>query len=215
MNQHGGSSAILFHGPGAESAAHTAAKLHGLVVPFGASGEALKKDDARELVALLTQTPVGSRAWAVAVGPLDEISPAVADVLLKTLEDFNPAGIRPFLWAWDLGGVIPTIRSRCLQEFVPGEDERIVSSRTQAEKLVSAYIQKNWTDLVTELKESKGDEEFVLLATVEVLQSRLGEEPIKEDLLRLWGSLRNVFMTREAPFTPARVLSAFMVGLKT
>lgn len=204
----------MFHGPGAEGSAHTAAKAHGLVVPFGASGEALKKDDARELVALLGQTPVGSKAWAVAVGPLDEISPAVADVLLKTLEEFKPEGIRPFLWAWDLGGVIPTIRSRCVQEFVPGVDERVSSSRGQAEKLVSAYIQKNWTDLVSELKESKGDEEFVLLAVVEVLQSRLGEEQIHADLLVLWKSLRNLFEVREAPLTPARVLSAFLVGLR-
>jgi hypothetical protein len=208
-------SILLFHGPGAEGAAHAAARQHGLVVPFGSSGEVLKKDDARELVGLLGQMPVGSKAWAVAVGPLDEISPAVADVLLKTLEDFNPNGIRPFLWARDFGGVIPTIRSRCLHEFVPGEDERVSSSRHQAEKLVSAYIQKNWTDLVSELKESKGDEEFVLLAVVDVLQSRLGEESIRSDLLALWGSLRRVFEVREAPLTPARVLSAFLVGLTT
>lgn len=207
-------SVLLFHGPGAEGAAHSAAARHGLVIQFGASGEALKKDDARELVSLLGQTPVGSKAWAVAVGPLDEVSPAVADVLLKTLEEFRPEGIRPFLWARDLGGVVPTIRSRCLHEFVPGEDERVVLSRTQAEKLLSAYIQKNWTDLVTELKESKGDEEFVLLAVVDVLQSRLGEDPIRNDLLSLWSALRNLFETREAPLTPARVLAAFLVGLK-
>jgi hypothetical protein len=203
-------SVVIFHGPGAEGAAHTAAKLHGLVMPFLNSGEVLKKDDARDLVALLNQTPVGSKAWAVAVGPLDEISAAVSDVLLKTLEEFNPRGLRPFLWARDLGGVSPTIKSRCLHEFVPGVDDRIESSRHHAEKLVSAYIQKNWTDLVTELKESKGDEEFVLLAVVEVLQSRLGEETIQEDLLALWTSLRSLFSVREAPLTPARVLAAFL-----
>lgn len=203
-------SVVIFHGPGAEGAAHEAARNHGLVVPFRNSGEALKKDDARDLVELLSQTPVGSKAWAVAVGPLDEISAAVSDVLLKTLEEFNPSGIRPFLWARDLGGVSSTIKSRCLNEFVPGVDERIESSRYQAEKLLSAYIQKNWTDLVTKLKESKGDEEFVLLAVVEVLQSRLGEDAIRDDLLDLWASLRSLFQVRDAPLTPARVLAAFL-----
>lgn len=207
-------SVVLYHGPGSESAARKAARDHGLVIPFGTSGEALKKGDAREVVALLSQTPVGSRAWGVVIGPLDEVSAAVGDVLLKTIEEFNPEGIRPFLWARDLGGVIPTIRSRCLQEFIPGVDERIALCRPQADKLLKSYIQKNWTDIVDSLKESKGEEEFVLLALVEAIQERLGDETVQKELLALWGSLRELFEIREAPMTHARILSAFLVGVR-
>jgi len=205
-------SVLIHHGPGAEEAARNAARAYGLVVPFLAAGEALKKGDAREVVSLLGQTPVGSKAWGVVIGPLDEISPAVGDVLLKTIEEFNPEGIRPFLWARDLGGVIPTIRSRCLNEFVYGEDDRIGMCRPQADRLLKTYIRKNWTDLVTELKESKGDEEFVLLALVDALQERLGDATVRDDLLRLWGALRELFRSREAPMTPARVLAVFLGG---
>ena len=208
------SSVVLYHGPGSEGAARKAARDHGLVIPFWTSGEALKKGDAREVVSLLSQTPVGSRAWGVVIGPLDEISAAVGDVLLKTVEEFNPEGIRPFLWARDLGGVIPTLRSRCLQEFIPGVDERIALCRPQADKLLKSYIQKNWTELVDSLKESKGDEEFVLLALVEAIQERLGDTTVQGELLLLWGALRQFFESREAPMTPARVLAVFLVGVQ-
>lgn len=207
-------SVVLYHGPGAEGAAHAAAAVYGLVVPFRESGEALKKDDVRELVALLNQTPVGSRPWSVVVGPVDEISTAVADVLLKTLEEYVEVRIRPFLWARDQGGVIPTIRSRCLQEFVPGLDERVTLCRPQAERLVSSFVQKNWTGIVSDLKESKGDEEYVLLALAEVIQSRLGEEQVRTDLLNLWKNLRALLEVREAPLTPARVLSVFLAEVQ-
>lgn len=203
-------SALLYHGPGAEGAAHDAAQKFGRVIPFGEPGAVLKKDAARELVSLLNQTPVGSRPWSVVVGPIDEVRPDTADILLKTLEDPNPVGVRPFLWARDLGSVLPTIRSRCLLEFVPGEDERVLLQRPQAEQLLSLYIQKNWTDLVSELKDIKGEEEFVLLALVDVLQERLGDPSVQGDLLALWRSLRELFQRREAPLTPARVFSVFL-----
>lgn len=204
-------SVVLYHGPGSEGEARKQSHLHGLVVPFG-TGEALKKDDVRDLVSLLNQTPVGSKPWGVVVGPLDEISPSVGDVLLKTVEEFNPMCIRPFLWARDLGGVLPTLRSRCLHEFVAGEDSRVSVSRPQADKLLKAYTQKNWTDIVSELKESKGDEEFVLLALVEAVQERLLAGRDTGEMLVLWRSLRSFFETREAPSTPARVLNIFLEG---
>jgi hypothetical protein len=204
-------SVTLYHGPGAEGETKKRAREFGLVQPFKSS---LKKDDARELVALLAQTPIGSKPWCVVVGPLDEVSPVVSDVLLKTIEEFNSDGIRPFLWAWDLGGVMPTIRSRCLHEFIPGRDERIFTSLSAAEKVLALYLKKNWGEIVTELKESKGDEEFLLLALVQILGERLLKEPTNEALLGLWSALREFFMSpREMPMTPARVLSIFLAGV--
>jgi len=172
----------------------------------------MKKGDARELVSLLSQTPIGEKPWGVVVGPLDEITPEVGDVLLKTIEEFVPGKIRPFLWAWDFGGVIPTLRSRTLHTFVPGVDERVSLSRTQADRLLKAYLGKNWSEIVSELKESKGDEEFVLLALVEAIQEGLSDPNLRNDLLALWGSVRDLH-TRRTALTPARVLAAFLVGV--
>lgn len=203
-------SAILFHGPGSEAVVHDAAKKFGRVIPFGDPGSILKKDEARELVSLLTQTPLGTQKWCVVIGPLDEVRAETADVLLKTLEEFDPEGVRPFLWARDLGSVIPTIRSRCLQQFCVGVDERVAMRRPEADKLLSSYIQKDWSAIVSELKESKGDEEFVLLAIVEAIQERLSDVNLQADLFLLWGGIRELFSTREAPLTPARVLSVFL-----
>jgi len=205
-------SVSLYHGPGSEAAAKNEAKEYGLVLPFGTSGEAMKKGDARELVSLLSQTPIGEKPWGVVVGPLDEITPEVGDVLLKTIEEFVPGKIRPFLWAWDFGGVIPTLRSRTLHTFVPGVDERVSLSRTQADRLLKAYLGKNWSEIVSELKESKGDEEFVLLALVEAIQEGLSDPNLRNDLLALWGSVRDLH-TRRTALTPARVLAAFLVGV--
>lgn len=205
-------SVYLYHGPGSESAAKISAKEHGLVLPFGTSGEAMKKGDARELVSLLSQTPIGERPWGVVVGPLDEITPEVGDVLLKTIEEFVPGKIRPFLWAWDFGGVIPTLRSRTLHTFVPGVDERVSLSRTQADRLLKAYLGKNWSEIVLELKESKGDEDFLLLALVEAIQEQLSNVAVRNDLLVLWTALRDLF-AHSGHKTPARVLSVFLAGI--
>lgn len=208
-------SVSLYHGPGAELAAKNAAKDYGLVQPFKMAGEALKKGEARELVSLLNQTPVGDRPWSVVVGPLDEVSAAVGDVLLKTIEEYLPGKIRPFLWAWDYGGVIPTLRSRTLSEFVPGTDERVNLGRGVADKLLRAYLLRNWSELVSDLKESKGDERFVFLALVEAIQERMDSGDSEGTrLLKLWGSLRELLRMKDAPFTPARVLSVFLVGVE-
>lgn len=95
-------SCILFHGPNAESVGHTGASTFGRLLPF--TGSSLKKDGAREIVSLFSQRAVGGGQASVLIGPVDEINPATSDVLLKSIEDFDPAGTRPFLWAWDLGG---------------------------------------------------------------------------------------------------------------
>lgn len=206
-------SVTLHHGPGAESLARQAARDYGLVVPFKAS-EVLKKSEARDLVSLLSQTPVGDRPWGVVVGPVDEISPAVGDVLLKTIEEFVPSKIRPFLWAWDYGGVLPTLRSRTVQTFVPGVDERVSLCRPQADKLLRSYILRNWSEIVSDLKDFKGDERFVFLALAEAILERLSSgDGDRNEILKLWGSLRSFLSSGDAPSTPARVLAVFLVGV--
>lgn len=85
--------------------------------PFGEKG--LKVDEAREFVSLLQSPPIGMDIGVVLAGPMDLALPKSADVLLKSIEEFAAEFVRPILWANDLGGVRPTIRSRCLDVWSP------------------------------------------------------------------------------------------------
>jgi hypothetical protein len=53
---------------------------------------------------------------------MDGATDEAADALLKMVEEPNPDAM-PILWANDLGGVRPTIKSRCLDEWCPGSCE--------------------------------------------------------------------------------------------
>jgi len=94
--------------------------------PIGDEG--LKVDDARQVVSLLSTTPVGTQIGTLVVGPMDNATVFAADALLKKVEEFNGELVMPILWAFDIGGVRPTIRSRCLSRWAPasGEDDEDV-----------------------------------------------------------------------------------------
>lgn len=111
-------SCLLFHGPNARQEALNQAHRTGrlLVPPLGDDG--LKIDDVREIADLLLSTPVGDQTGVVVVGPMDHASPKAGDGLLKSIEEFADV-VAPILWATDLGGVSPTIRSRCLAKWCP------------------------------------------------------------------------------------------------
>ena len=205
-------SCLLVHGPMAESVAHEEARLHGRVLSFGdGSADPLKKGEARELVELLSTPTVGDKPFSVVVGPVDEVSLATGDVLLKTVEEPFVHGPRLYLWARDLGEVLPTIRSRCLLRFAPGADPRLDLYMDRASKVVSAYIQSNWTALIEEFREAKGETDLLVEAVVAVLASRLEEAQMQDDLLDLWSGLRRLRALKDAPLTPARVLAPFLV----
>lgn len=144
------------------------------------------------------------------VGPLDEISSATGDVLLKTVEEPFVYGPRLYLWARDLGEVIPTIRSRCILRFAPGDDPRLDFYRDRASKVVSLYVQSNWSALVEEFREAKGETELLLEAVVSVISARVLEESLRDELLDLWAELRALRELKDAPLTPARVLAPFL-----
>jgi hypothetical protein len=205
-------SCLLVHGPASESVAHEEARLHGRVLSFGdGSGDPLRKGEARELVELLSTPTVGDKPFSVVVGPVDEVALATGDVLLKTVEEPFVHGPRLYLWARDLGEVLPTIRSRCVLKFAPGADPRLDFYTDRATKLVSAYIQGNWTVLIEEFREAKGETDLLVEAVVGVLASRLEESQMQDDLLDLWAGLRRLRALKDAPLTPARVLAPFLV----
>ena len=194
-------SCILFHGPGAESVGHREALAFGRLLPF--TGSELKKEGARELVSLLAHRPVGGGRASVLVGPVDEANPATSDVLLKTIEEFDPEGTRPFLWAWDLGGVSHTLRSRCILRFCPGADTRGEAHEETARALLRAYGEVDW---VTVTEEVKGYEDLsaLLRSVVDLLPAKLSETRYAA----LWENLRE--LVDGSTLTPARVVSAFL-----
>lgn len=114
----------LFHGPGAREAALKRASEIGRLAapPFGDSG--LGVDESRAIVEILLSIPVGEDPEVVVIGPIDNAKSIRAmDSLLKSIEEIPSQFMIPILWAEDLGGVIPTIRSRCLETWSPGTFE--------------------------------------------------------------------------------------------
>jgi hypothetical protein len=116
---HRAPSTYIFHGPGAFEAAVSHAESWGrqLCPPLGGSG--VRKDDSRTFAALHRNPPVSDQAGCVIIGPMDAATDEASDALLKMVEEPNPDAM-PILWAADLGGVRPTIRSRCHAEWCPG-----------------------------------------------------------------------------------------------
>ena len=200
-------SCVLYHGPDAETVGHAAALAHGRLLPF--TGSDLKKEGARELTSLISRgLPGGAPTGSVLVGPVDEVSSATSDVLLKTIEEFNPSGIRPFLWAFDLGGVSSTLKSRCVLQFCPGVDSRLEGYETSAQAVLKAYMEGNWVTLVDELKGENQNLDLLLRSVVDALASGMSVSTPDSRHSHLWDTLRDLF--GPAPITPARVVNSFL-----
>lgn len=200
-------SCILFHGPGAEIEGYASAKGYGRLLPF--TGSELKKEGARELVSLLSHRPVGGGRASIFVGPVDEVNPATSDVLLKTIEEFDPDGTRPFLWAWDLGGVSHTLRSRCILKFCSGVDVRGEAHEATARTLLASYESGDW---VTVTEEVKGYEDLLALmrSVTDLLPPKLRVPEPDPRYANLWEGLRELF--DGTTLTPARVVSTFLLA---
>jgi len=186
-------SCILFHGPGARQAALSRAADIGRLVapPFGDDG--LKVDAAREVVTWLLITPVGRDLGVVVVGPMDMANPKASDVLLKRIEEFPEGVVQPLLWAHDLGGVSPTIQSRCLDEWAPGldDEEQDDTVMTLAWELVEAALSGEMERLPS-VYQAQGKETELLGAVAGALGTDL-DDPAKRDL---WERLRKVAQWR-------------------
>lgn len=169
----------------------------------------MKKEGARELVALLSHRPVGDGRSSVLVGPVDEVNPATSDVLLKSIEEFDPDGTRPFLWAWDLGGVAHTLRSRCVLHFCPGLDTRGEAHDATARVLLRAYEEGDW---VTVSEEVKGYDDLtgLIRSLIDLLPLKVTVPDADDRYVKLWEGSRDLF--DGTTLTPARVISAFLLA---
>lgn len=184
-------SAILYHGPTAQGRSAEAAGTWGRVVgTFGHPREGLNTEGVREAVSVLTSPPIGDVRGSVVIGPIDILTlEGVADIFLKTLEERHVDSPRPFLWAWDLGSVRPTIRSRCLAEWCPGTvryDKSLMDSAKAAVEASLGHSTAGVIEAFAEVRKGWGDDgEDFLRAAVQVLTLRT--EPNR---FNLWASIR-------------------------
>ena len=105
-------SVSLHHGRGAENAALSSAEAYGRILACLGTEKGVRKDDSREMLRIHNAPPTSDGLSSVVIGPMDLATPEAADALLKVVEEPSPY-TKPFLWAYDIGEVSPTIRSRC------------------------------------------------------------------------------------------------------
>lgn len=184
-------SATLYHGPTAQGRSAEAASTWGRVVAvFGHPRDGLNTEAVREAVSVMAAAPVGDVRGAVIIGPIDILTlEGVADIFLKTLEERHPRSPRPFLWAWDIGSVRPTIQSRCLVEWCPGVERYEKSLMEAAKAAVDASLARSTAGVIEAFAEVRKDwstdgDDF-LRAVVQVLVGC--KEPNR---LMLWSSIR-------------------------
>jgi hypothetical protein len=200
-------SCLLFHGPGARQASIDEAGRKGRLLhePFGDDG--LKVDEAREFASLLQSAPLGIDCGIVIAGPMDRALPKSADALLKSIEQFNEY-VHPMLWTIDLGGVQPTIRSRCLPVWCPATGQEPVDEELEgvARELLNAALAGHGADVPTLVaKIKKSGREYDLLAEVADAMTVMLDNP---KVLPLWERVRKVAMWRNP--TPIEVIAAFL-----
>lgn len=186
---------MLFHGPTSQGRAAEAASRWGRSMGvFGDPKRGLNIEALRAAAEVISTPPVGDRRGAVIIGPMDILSQeGVVDALLKSIEEFDPELTRPYLWAWDIGGVRPTIRSRCVTEWCPGSLPLDQAMLEAAQSVVSAHLSGS-TSAVLEafatIKASwKDAADDFMVAVAHTISSRRDEEAV----VHLWGRVRPLF----------------------
>lgn len=201
---------ILFHGPTAQGRAAEEAVNWGRVVgSFGHPKDGMDIACVREAVSAMTTTPVGDRRGAVVVGPVDILTQeGIVDALLKTVEEKPKDSPRAFLWAWDLGSVRPTIRSRCHHAWCPGRvsyEKKTLDAATQA---VESSLQGSTAGVIETflgMRDQWGDEQDEFLrAAVYVLATKTDPKRFL-----LWSRIRPLF--REGRVTCEAAMMRFVL----
>ena len=181
----------LYYGPGARQAAMDEARTRGrmLAPPFGDDG-GLKVKEARQLVLLLSETLVNEEIGVIVAGPMDQATTDASDALLMSIEEYDPRYVQPVLWADDVGGVLPTLRSRCEERWIASlgeeEDEAMVST---AWDLIDSALANQLALIPMVVAEYEGKEHALLGALAGALALA---SPMTPGHLALWERIRKV-----------------------
>lgn len=220
-------SPILFHGPTGQTKATMAAEVWGrLIGIFGNPVEGLNAETVREASQVMSSSPIGDKRGSMVIGPVDILTyDWVMDMLLKVLEETHPLAPQPFLWAYDIGSVRPTIQSRCLPEWCPGIVALDRQSMELAKSVISSSMARSNVGVLStmiggfsEFKSKRGDsedgetkavtwdecgEDFLRAAALVISRTRDIEH------LRLWRRLRPLMLSRNPP-PVTEVLAGFL-----
>ena len=147
----------------------------------------LRIDPAREIVSLMSAPPIGGKKGVVVIG-LDKASLAVQDTLLKTLEDHDSSKFAIHLWVKDLGGIAPTVKSRCFLRWSPSEnpEDRIPEYAEEAKDFLVFLSTKKVAEGVGILLKTKAStDEFLKAITYQIAE--------QGSPLELWQQIRPLF----------------------
>lgn len=146
--------------------------------------------------------PVGDQPGVVLMGPMDLALQGATDVLLKSIEEFDPDLVRPVLWAHDETEVSSTIRSRCLRRWCPGQVLNDEDSMMRARELVDEALEGHRASVVELLK----DQDPRL--TLESVAAVLGERVLEGATRPLWDQVREALSVPHP--TPTEALAALL-----
>ena len=194
----------LFHGPGAREAALKNASDVGVLLapPYGDSG--LKVDEAREIANHLMSAHIGDHIGVVVVGPLDNAASIKAlDALLKSIEEVPSPYVIPVLWADDLGGVPPTIVSRCIEVWAGGCLETSNEYESVARRLLDCVKSNRLYEVPGLLSDVKKSGELL-----NALSDELAKDLENPSCIYLWERVRKVARWRNP--TVIEILSALI-----
>lgn len=184
-----GATSLLYHGPAAQDAAMKVAKQGRMMCPpLGLDG--LKVDEARTAVKYLSTRGIGDKRGVLVIGPLDLANEKACDVLLKSVEEIDPLGTFPVMWAHDLEEVPRTLSSRCRCLWVGGV--RLSVEQEMAERAGRVMVSVEAGDINDLLFQVKGEKNLDALARAicQEVSRRLREGSEEEFLLRVWSRLR-------------------------
>jgi len=201
------SSCLLYFGPGARQVAIDEAKKIGYLMaePFGDDG--LKTDEAREVVRAFGSAPVGVTLGTLVVGPMDLAMPRAADVLLKSIEEFNDTRVQPILWAHDASSVAPTIQSRCLARWVDIPDEDVDQNLIDAGfDLVDAVHSGEFYKIPRIVEKYKKKEHELIGSIADALSTDMK----KPESRALWETLRPITLLIDP--TDVEIIAALVGG---
>lgn len=193
----------IFHGPGAQAAAVACAGADAYLVDGEEAAGGLTVGQVRDIIPLLQSVPVGGGERCIVLGPMDRTKAQSSDILLKIVEEPRANSHVAVLWAFDLGGVSGTLRSRCRAIWSPADavlDETMLADARQG--LLDALSGKAG-DLSLRMTRWKGKESELLDAICKNLAR-------DRKALALWPSLRKTAMDARGPL--ASELASILAG---
>tara|TARA_R110000824_G_scaffold95253_2_gene229127 strand:- start:499 stop:1047 length:549 start_codon:yes stop_codon:yes gene_type:complete len=161
----------------------------------------LSIDDSRNIVRLSTTPGVGDKPPSLVVGPMDKTKSAAAvDALLKTIEEIGSKPLRLVLWADDLAGVIPTIRSRTQVVWCPAGPnwlDPLSYKEDEAKVLCAAVLTQDPSRILGALDGQ--DKEWPDLASALCVELAKVDPEDWGTVLKVWEPLRRTLRGKGGP----------------